>query len=238
MAPKAKRKKPGGKKKQRAQTADFANRPFAEIKAKVPAVEDKPESVQEPGPRHQKQPEDDESIFALAMNGVTPLGKRQKFIPPQPPIANRPSSLEQEEQQVMDQLRKLVDGQSWFSIHETDEAIEGLADGVDPRLLSRLKSGEFSIQDHLDLHGLSRQQARPRVEAFLSRALGHGMRCVLIIHGRGHRSKDKKPVLKPALKNWFLRSGLRKSILAFCTARVCDGGAGAIYVLLKKAKRP
>jgi len=59
-------------------------------------------------------------------------------------------------------------------------------------------------------------------------------RCVLIIHGRGHGSKDHIPVLKNALKSWFTRRALRKKILAFTTARSCDGGAGAVYVLLKK----
>ncbi len=240
MAPKGSSRKKKGKRKQTdAARSGFSNKPFAKIRAKVPVRPGENKAATNSAHHDKpKQDNDDELLFSSAMAGVEPMTGRKEFTPPAPSIPTGPSPVEQEEQEVMDELRKLVDGQSRFSIHETDEAISGLAEGVDPQLLDRLKAGEFSIQDHLDLHGLSRQEARPRVEAFLSRALGHGMRCVLIIHGRGHRSKDKKPVLKPALKNWFLRSGLRKSILAFCTARVCDGGAGAIYVLLKKSRRP
>lgn len=240
MAPKAKSKNKRGKKRANSsKNPAFTNKPFTSIKTKVPVRDKDGSSRPSSGPKISKeQPDDDVQLFSLAMAGVRPLEIESKTISIEPSIPERPSSQELEEQEVMEELRKLVDGQSMFSIHETDEAIEGLADGIDSRLLARLKAGEFSIQDHLDLHGLSRDQARPKVEAFLSRALGHGMRCVLIVHGRGHRSKDKKPVLKPALRNWLLRSGLRKSILAFCTARVCDGGAGAIYVLLKKARRP
>ena len=41
-------------------------------------------------------------------------------------------------------------------------------------------------------------------------------------------------VIKNALITWFTRRALRKHVLAFTTARACDGGAGAVYVLLKK----
>jgi len=61
-----------------------------------------------------------------------------------------------------------------------------------------------------------------------------GKRCVLVVHGRGLHSKDQRPVLKEAVVNWLGRTGLRKQVLAFCTARPYDGGAGALYVLLRR----
>jgi DNA-nicking Smr family endonuclease len=57
---------------------------------------------------------------------------------------------------------------------------------------------------------------------------------VLIIHGRGRRSKDQIPVLKERLKVWLSRGRVGRGVLAFCTARPADGGAGALYVLLRK----
>jgi DNA-nicking Smr family endonuclease len=137
----------------------------------------------------------------------------------------------------MQTLRDLVEGDAPLDITETEETLEGSVPGLDPRVLRQLRAGEFSIQDHLDLHQLTRQEARERVERFLHDSILHGKRCVLIIHGRGLGSKDHVPVLKNALRAWFQRSGVRKQILAFTTARPCDGGSGAVYVLLRKRQR-
>src|SRR5207244_4136779 len=106
--------------------------------------------------------------------------------------------------------------------------------GLDPRVLRRLKRGEFAVQGHLDLHGLSREQAKPELEAFIGTARTAGKRCVLVVHGRGLHSKDQIPVLKDALRLWFTLGKMARDVLAFATARSHDGGAGAVYVLLRR----
>jgi DNA-nicking Smr family endonuclease len=204
---------------------------------------DRPEPARpiSPPPPDRESPDepDEASLFATAMQGIRPLesgaGASPEPIRPARPRPRLPAA-EREAAEVLQALQDLVDGEAPLSIHETDEAVEGLADGVDPRLLRRLKRGEFSTQDHLDLHGLTREEARPEVVRFLEQAMALGKRCVLIVHGRGHGSKDHVPVLKLALQVWLIKSGMRKHILAFCTARPCDGGAGALYVLLRKAR--
>lgn len=211
----------------------FTNRPLkdlARLKGKPaprPAVE---KTSDEPSA------EDDGKLFAEAMSGVTPIDARDESLPPEPPLKIAPSREELEEAEVMQALRDLVDGESPLSIHQTDEAIEGAVDGLDGHVMNKLRRGEFSVQDHLDLHGFTRDEAREKVEAFLLQAIAQGKRCVLIIHGRGHGSKDHIPVLKNALKSWLLRRALRKRVLAFSTAQPFDGGAGAIYILLRTRK--
>ena len=79
--------------------------------------------------------------------------------------------------------------------------------------------------------------ARPAVERFLHEALRAGHRCVLVVHGRGHNSKDRTPVLKEKLVSWLARSALSRMVLAFTSARPHDGGAGAMYVLLRRDRR-
>jgi DNA-nicking Smr family endonuclease len=69
------------------------------------------------------------------------------------------------------------------------------------------------------------------VEQFLKESMIKGHRCIKIIHGRGLRS-PKGPVLKEALIKW-LSGRYRKHIIAFVTARQCDGGLGALYILLR-----
>ena len=74
------------------------------------------------------------------------------------------------------------------------------------------------------------------VDAFLTRAHRSGHRCVLIIHGRGLNSKDQIPVLKSRVTTWLRRGTWARWVLAFTSARPCDGGAGALYVLLRRRR--
>ena len=131
-------------------------------------------------------------------------------------------------------LADLVDGHGVFDISATDEYIEGIGPGIDKRLLRKLRAGDYAVQAHLDLHGYTSDEARVEVEKFLVGARSDGRRCVLIIHGRGHGSKEGIPVLKERLKVWLTRGRIGHGVLAFCTARPTDGGAGAVYVLLRR----
>ncbi len=103
---------------------------------------------------------------------------------------------------------------------------------------AKLRPGSFAYQAMLDLHGMSAAAARVEVERFIMQALAEGHREVLIVHGRGHNSKDNIPVLKERLKSWLARGRIGRSILAFTSARPADGGPGAVYVLLRRRRGP
>ena len=117
------------------------------------------------------------------------------------------------------------------------EYVEGHVIGLDPRLVRRLRRGDFSWQAHLDLHGQTAAQARDAVERFIAAAVRNGHRCVLVVHGRGLNSKDQVPVLKEHMKSWLARGRIGRYVLAFTSARPVDGGAGALYVLLRRDRR-
>lgn len=131
-------------------------------------------------------------------------------------------------------LADLVDGRTEFDIADSDEYIEGLAQGLDRRLMRKLRRGQFAVQAHLDLHGQTRAEARETVETFIQTSRMQRHRCVLIVHGRGLNSKDQIPVLKENLRLWLTRGRIARAVLAFATARPSDGGAGAVYVLLRR----
>ena len=61
-----------------------------------------------------------------------------------------------------------------------------------------------------------------------------GKRCVRIVHGRGHGSPGREGVLRQLVKGWLAR---RRDVLAFCHAPSCDGGQGALWVLLKSSEQ-
>jgi DNA-nicking Smr family endonuclease len=151
-----------------------------------------------------------------------------------PPPDVTPPPRKSEDAEVLAELADLCGGDGPFDIADSDEYIEGLADGIDRRLLKRLRAGEYAVQAHVDLHGLTREDARERVARFLTESRRAGRRCVLVVHGRGLHSKDQIPVLKQAVRTWLERGQTARAVLAFTTARPVDGGAGAVYVLLRR----
>ena len=103
--------------------------------------------------------------------------------------------------------------------------------GVLKRDLRRLRRGQFAMQAELDLHGHTRAAAADALRRFLAEARDRGLTGVRIVHGKGRRSANEGPVLKPAVAGWLRR---RADVLAFCSARPVDGGSGALYVLLAR----
>ncbi len=120
-----------------------------------------------------------------------------------------------------------------FPLGQIVKYMEGLGYGVNPEIAKRLHRGDFSIQVHLDLHWLGVGEAHEAFEGFLKEALLAGNRAVLVIHGRG-RSSRAEPVLKTKVREWLTSGPWRKWVIAFTSARACDGGAGATYVLLRQ----
>jgi DNA-nicking Smr family endonuclease len=108
--------------------------------------------------------------------------------------------------------------------------------GVDRRLADRLRRGRLPIQSTLDLHGLTQSEAHAAVQGFVVRAAERGLRTVLIVTGKGRR--DGVGVLKSALPRWLNETPLRPFVLALSQARPEHGGTGALYVLLKRRRRP
>jgi DNA-nicking Smr family endonuclease len=134
----------------------------------------------------------------------------------------------------MDHLKDLIRGSAEMDISFSDEYIEGCVKGLSRKVMKKLKKGELPVQDYIDLHGFTKQEAEAEVKEFLIRSYKLGLRCVLIVHGRGLNSPDSFPVIKEGLLRWLGQGTVRKLVLAFSTARPYDGGTGAIYVLLKR----
>ena len=173
------------------------------------------------------------ALFLSEMTGVTPLPKDPRGHVDKPRPQRRVSAYP--EPDALDELRDLVEGRGAFSIQSTDEYMEGVAPGVDYRLAQRLHRGDFAVQDQCDLHGHTVDEAKDVVQRFVTQAYTAGQRCVRVIHGRGRNSRDNRPVLKEQVQVWLSHGRLSRLVLAFATAPAADGGAGAVYVLLRRA---
>ena len=249
-----------GRKRRKARPPVLANppkeddfyRPFSEVKnvlreavAPVPRrpLPAKPgpapqRDVPVPETRRTKPPAgqrvgQESAFFQSQMTDVTPLPKDPRGYAGRP-RPRRPQGARQA-MDPLDELRDLVEGRGPFSIQSTDEYVEGVAPGVDHRLAQRLHRGYFAIQAQCDLHGHTVDEAKAALQSFVTQAHASGQRCVRVIHGRGRNSRDNRPVLKEQVQLWLSHGRLSRLVLAFATAPAADGGAGAVYVLMRRA---
>ncbi|RUA14469.1 MAG: DNA mismatch repair protein MutS [Alphaproteobacteria bacterium] len=98
----------------------------------------------------------------------------------------------------------------------------------------------------LDLHGLSLNQANKIVKKFIIESFEGGYKKLLIITGKGLRSKvHKNPylseqmnVLKYSVPEFIKNDeNLFEKISRISTADLKDGGEGAFYIFFKKVKK-
>jgi len=176
-------------------------------------------------------PEHERALFLEAMSDVTPFPKR-KSLTAQPGSLKHTSQNIQIDPKIDHSLENLVTKGKGFVVDNTPEYMEGTGYCCRPDLAKRLHRGDFSIQDHIDLHGLNVPGARHAFDAFLKEAIRAGYRAVLVIHGRG-LSSPVKPILKAKVLEWLSTGYWRKWVIAFTSANAVDGGAGATYVLLR-----
>ena len=103
---------------------------------------------------------------------------------------------------------------------------------VGKRTMRRLARGNFSVQDEIDLHGMTVAEAKPRLADFIEGCAKEGRLCVRVVHGKGLGSGHRGPVLKQKVNRWLRQWDV---VLAFVSTRQVDGGTGAIYVLLRQS---
>ena len=174
-----------------------------------------------------KQAEPEKNDFLDAMSGVRRRSDDSPGRVRPTGIRLRPASpAPDEKREVMDHLQGLVKGAIELDITFSDEYIQGSVRGFSRELMKKLKRGEFPVQDHIDLHGLTREEAEAAIREFILTSFRLGLRCVLIIHGRGLNSPESFPVLKEGLPTWLGRGQVKRVVLAFATARPYDGVPG------------
>ncbi len=175
---------------------------------------------------------DEKELFLEAMTDVKPISRKNQI--EHTAISVSQIGLDDDsDNETLLQLQDLVKFGKGFVVSDTPEYVEGTGYNINPEITKRLHRGDFSIQAHIDLHGLCVENARDTFEKFIKKSIATGKRAVLIVHGRGLSSPDK-PVLKNKVIEWLTRGHWRKWVIAFSSARLCDGGAGATYVLLRQ----
>lgn len=171
-----------------------------------------------------------QSEFAQALFGIAMLSTDKAF-PERPKPHPVPLQRERDEQAA---LHESIYAPTSLDLHlEGGDELFHLANGVSRSLLRDLRRGRWVVQDQIDLHGCNRDEARDLLAACMGRWRKLGIRCVRVIHGKGRGSPGREPVLKKLVAGWLMNY---EDVMAYCQARLPDGGAGALIVLLKATK--
>jgi len=120
--------------------------------------------------------------------------------------------------------------------------------GLDRRTSQRLARGQIEAEARFDLHGMKQGEAHGALYRFLSQSRREGLRCVLVITGKGespfsrhtlhssrfHEATDHSGILRSALPQWLNETQFRGEVAGFQPAHPKHGGGGAFYIWLRK----
>jgi len=171
------------------------------------------------------QETEDAALFRAAVGEVQPLPEQNRIEPHRPPRKSLP--------RAPASPPAIPDTLSDFAAGNAPD--EFLRNGLSRMTLRKLRRGHWPVQDSLDLHGNSSDAARKLLQEFLHEVAQRGLRCVLVIHGKGMNSPGGAAVLRRLTRHWLAQ---RPDVLAYCNATPSDGGSGAALVLLKVIDPP
>lgn len=123
-----------------------------------------------------------------------------------------------------------------------DDALPSPGIQMDAKSFSRMSKGKLSPEARIDLHGMTVAEAHPELIRFILNAHSEGLRLVLVITGKGKPGPDFGPIpqrygiLKHQVPNWLRSPPLGGLILQVSDAHLKHGGAGALYVYLRRAR--
>jgi DNA-nicking Smr family endonuclease len=210
----------------------FASRPFEKLREKIADTQN---IAAPPHPRSKKKEEfTAEELFNREMNDVQEILEFRSLACAhrQRKCGDLKRTHRDPDQESLDALAEIASGHRPINLHDTQEYVEWVNPDYYDSVIPKLHEGQFAVQTFLDLHGCTVSEAEEELDQFLLDSFRKGLRCVKIIHGRGLRSVHGPRIKDSVIKR--LAGHFRKDILAYVTARQCDGGLGALYILLRK----
>ena len=167
------------------------------------------------------------TLFAATVGPVHPLRPQRRAEPHRPRPPAWPRQREADERAAL--RESMSDEVDVESLLLTDDGLSFRRPGIGADVVVQLRRGRWVIQTQIDLHGLTRDEARDALAGFVRDTARRGQRCVRVVHGKGHGSPGRQPVLKSRVQRWLAQCS---AVVAFAQASGPQGGAGALIVLL------
>ncbi|WP_417224291.1 Smr/MutS family protein [Amphritea sp.] len=181
--------------------------------------------------------DDSEIDFASVMQGVARITTDRADLrgtPKKLKLADDETTRYKRQMAVQDE-ELIVDGlnSEVINLVETEDELIFAAPGVQLKLMKRLKQGHVPWDAGLDLHGFTLDDARTELGSFIRECSLQQLRCVKVIHGKSNSVEGQHALMKSYVNDWLRQMN---QVIAFSSAQPKDGGTGALYVLLKRAK--
>lgn len=177
----------------------------------------------------------DEDLFQQEMAGVEPL-KRQARVALRTGGA-RDSSADTRRQAAVEEpgVDKNILTDSELEPLDPWYVLEFKRPGIQNGVFRKLKQGRYEAEARLDLHRMTVQRARAEVFGFIEESFEHGLRSIMVVHGKGETSAQTQASgrLKAYVDHWLRELD---QVQAFHSAQPRHGGTGAVYVLLRKSE--
>lgn len=169
---------------------------------------------------------DELELFKNAMEDVKPLKECSNVVWMKSP---KPTAPRRQDLQLDNPLTSGL-----LDIVPLTVPLEYKAEGIQQGVLDKLYLGKYPPQAHLNLIGQSVEQCRQALYLFILQAEHHGLRNLLIVHGKGREDRSHANIIRSYLMRWLPQL---EQVQAFCCARTHDGGEGACYVGLRKSEQ-
>jgi DNA-nicking Smr family endonuclease len=172
-------------------------------------------------------PRDDAQAFRAHVGPVAPVRARERVTHPVARPEPMPVQRQRDERAAL--AATMSDELDVETLLDTDDSLSFRRPGIGADVLRRLRRGHWAQQAEIDLHGLTRDEAREALAAFVAGASQRGARCIRVVHGKGIGSPGRMPVLKGKVRAWLVQN---ERVIAFVQAPPTRGGHGALMVLL------
>lgn len=182
--------------------------------------------TRKPGPR--RLSEEEKRLWAAIKRTAEPLAPQP--VPEEPieaePVKRPPAAVPQKP--VVPETR-------------TPKRMPPAAGPLDRRTVSRLSRGQSSVDSRIDLHGLTQAAAHDRLLRFVEDAQARGDRIVLVITGKGNGGASAsgtpvRGVLRQAVPHWIGSAAFKPFVAGISEAGRRHGGAGAIYIRIRRRR--
>ncbi|MBW2940263.1 DNA endonuclease SmrA [Zhongshania aquimaris] len=176
---------------------------------------------------------DDDRLFAEEMAGVKPLEIERRVVIRKDDGGAVNIAARRAAATAQSSARNFL-STSEIELLDPYYVLEFKREGVQNGVFRRLKQGKYAIEARLDLHKMTVEQARLQVFEFIREAMKADLRTIMIVHGRGHHSESTGAVLKSYVNRWLPEM---EEVQGFCSAQPQHGGAGAVYIMLRKSEK-
>jgi DNA-nicking Smr family endonuclease len=167
--------------------------------------------------------DEDRVLWSMVARSATPLKGRKQVAAPEPAAISMAEALaETRPQPLKPALAPSVAKRNPLGQSALDRPTH-----------DKIAAGRLPIEGRVDLHGLTQDQAYGLLLSFLGRAHASGIRYVLVITGKGS-SSGGDGVLRRAVPGWLATAPFRPLVSSHDHAARHHGGAGALYVRLRR----